>query len=225
MPVYILADDAYFFPPAEFADEDGFLAIGGDLCAERLLNAYSRGIFPWYNPGEIIQWWCPKERFVILPKNIHISKSMKKVMKHTSLEVRFNTGFADVIRSCKMTREGQTWITDEMEAAFNNLFDIGHALSVGVYDGDTLVGGLYGVVIGECFFGESMFSKAANASKLALIHLCRRLHSEGFVFVDCQFHTEHLETMGGQYMSWKNYKRLLRIGTYYSEFKLPKSTK
>jgi len=205
------------FPPPESARDDGLLAIGGDLSVERLLNAYSNGIFPWYNPGEIIQWWCPKERFVIFPSEVIISRSMKKVMKKTTLRTEINTDFAGVMHNCRMTRENETWISDEMEAAYNNLFNAGHALSVEVYDKTVLdaaglAGGLYGVVIGKCFFGESMFSKTANASKLALIRLCEKLADEGFLFIDCQFHTNHLQSMGGKFLPWGEYKKLLVKG-------------
>ena len=212
MPVFQIFDDHYNFPPPELAHDSGLLALGGTLCVKRLLNAYSNGIFPWYNPGEIVQWWCPKERFVIFPEKLHVSRSMKKVMKRTSLKVKMNTDFDCVIKNCRMMRESGTWITDEMEEAYNNLFIAGYAMCAGVYEKEALVGGLYGVVIGKCFFGESMFSKTANASKLALIRLCEKLAEEDFVFVDCQFHTEHLEKMGGQYISLADYRLLLEKG-------------
>jgi len=216
------------FPPPETADSDGLLAIGGDLSTERLLAAYANGIFPWYNPGEIIQWWCPKRRYLIFPSEIHISKSMKKFMNKTTLTTKINENFADVIAACKNTRmppnhftpaqkhlaeiygDYGTWITDEMETAYNKLFDEGYAMCIGTYHGERLVGGLYGVKLGKKFYGESMFSLAPNASKLALISLCKRLTIEGFAFVDCQFHTEHLETMGGKHVSWNEYSQLLK---------------
>jgi len=217
MSIFLLPANDDVFPPQEYAREDGLLALGGDLSVKRLLNAYSNGIFPWYNPGEIIQWWCPKERFVIFPNEIIISRSMKKILKKmrcgqpvkTELTVKFNSDFASVMHNCRTLREGQTWISDEMEEAYNNLFNLGYARSVEVYDETKLTGGLYGVAIGKCFFGESMFSKAANASKIALIRLCETLSAEGFLFIDCQFHTEHLERMGGRFISWDDYKKLL----------------
>ena len=215
MPVFMLLNNLHAFPPPELANENGLLAIGGDLCTRRLLNAYSIGVFPWYSEGEIIKWWCPKERFVIFPDNVHISRSMKKFIKSTSLKVKVNTDFAGVIHNCRMIRENGTWITDEMEEAYINLYKAGYALSVEVYDGKTLAGGLYGVAIGRCFFGESMFSKAANASKFALICLCKKLSLENFLFIDCQFHTEHLESMGGQFISWEEYKSLLKSGLIF----------
>ncbi|MCL2398787.1 MAG: leucyl/phenylalanyl-tRNA--protein transferase [Defluviitaleaceae bacterium] len=209
MPVFRLSNDSNKFPIPELARDDGLLAVGGDLNPERLLNAYSNGIFPWYNPDEMIKWWCPKDRFVIFPDKIHISNSMKKLLNKTALEVKINTDFDCIMRNCRMARENLTWITDEMERAYNKLFALGYALSVGIYENSDLVGGLYGVVIGKCFFGESMFSTIDNASKLALIKLSEKLAKDNFVFIDCQFHTDHLESMGGQYISWAEYKQLL----------------
>jgi len=212
MAVFTLLNNSCIFPQPELADEDGLLAIGGDLSSERLLNAYSNGIFPWYNPSEPICWWCPKKRYVIFPSRVHISRSMRKMMRRTSLQVKFNYNFPDVMSNCRKMREGETWINPEMEIAYNRLFEMRHALCVGVYENDILVGGLYGVVIGRCFYGESMFSKVADASKLALVRLCELLKEHDFVFVDCQFHTEHLESMGGEYISWGKYKNLLATG-------------
>ena len=172
MAVYLLDEDIWFPPPAG-AEEDGLLAVGGDLSAQRLLLAYSNGIFPWFNEDTEILWWCPKKRFVIFPKEIQISRSMKKFMKKTNLTVTMNRDFSRVIESCRKLREENegTWITDGMEHAYKALHELGYAASVEVYDGEHLVGGLYGVVIGRCFFGESMFSLVPNASKLALICL------------------------------------------------------
>ncbi|MCL2578005.1 MAG: leucyl/phenylalanyl-tRNA--protein transferase [Defluviitaleaceae bacterium] len=212
MPVYKLSKDSMLFPPPALADYDGLLAYGGDLSVERLLNAYSNGIFPWYNPGEEILWWSPRERFVIFPKEIHISRSMKKILSKNDLQIKINKDFSQIMATCRKLREGQTWISDEMQEAYNALFDAGYVMCVGAYENDALVGGLYGVVIGKCFFGESMFSTVPNASKIALIRLCRILSEKKFAFVDCQFHTPHLEKMGGRYISWNEYRRLLRIG-------------
>ena len=212
MPLIELSMESVAFPPPRFADKEGLLAIGGDLSVKRLLNAYANGIFPWYNPGEVIQWWCPRTRFVIFPDKVHVSRSMKKVLRKSRLETKINIDFDSIIRNCRMQREGETWIDDEMESAYKKLFRGGWAVCVGVYDSDDLVGGLYGVSIGKCFFGESMFSKVANASKIALIHLCVLLSKNDFVFVDCQFHTQHLEKMGGRFISWDAYRRLLAKG-------------
>lgn len=213
MAVYQL-DEEIWFPNPVMAEDDGLLAVGGDLSVERLLLAYTNGIFPWYNPGDEIMWWCPKERFVIIPEEIHISRSMKKFINKTDMEVTINRDFGAVIHNCREVREKQegTWITDEMEAAYNRLHEAGYACSVEVWQEEQLTGGLYGVCIGRCFFGESMFSKAENASKLALIALARLLQAEQFVFIDCQFHTEHLEHMGGKYITWEHYRKLMEAG-------------
>lgn len=210
MAVYLLDEDIWFPPPAG-AEEDGLLAVGGDLSAQRLLLAYSNGIFPWFNEDTEILWWCPKKRFVIFPKEIQISRSMKKFMKKTNLTVTMNRDFDGVIESYRKLREENegTWITDGMEHAYKALHELGYAASVEVYDGEHLVGGLYGVVIGRCFFGESMFSLVPNASKLALICLAKRLQELGFYFIDCQFHTEHLERMGGRYISYEEYMQYM----------------
>lgn len=215
MPVFRLDEKEISFPHPTLACEDGLLAVGGDLSVERLLLAYTHGIFPWYNPGEEIMWWCPRERFVIFPKEIHISRSMKKYMKKHKLRVVLNRDFADTMRRCRLKREFNegTWISDEMEEAYQRLRDAGYALSVEVLEDDELAGGLYGVSIGKCFFGESMFSEKENGSKTALIAFARLLERKKFLFIDCQFHTEHLESMGGRYISWEEYDRMLQEGT------------
>lgn len=203
------------FPNPELSEEDGLLAIGGDLSLERLIIAYSNGIFPWYNEGEPILWWCPKPRFIIIPEEVKISKSMKKIIKNGEFHVTFNNDFKGVINSCKFIRETSgegTWITDDMKSAYIDLFNNGYAMSVETYLNEELVGGLYGVKIGKCFFGESMFSKVSNASKIALIKLGEKLHNEGFIFIDCQMHTDHLESMGGKFVDWNTFKDLLNKG-------------
>lgn len=212
MPVYRL-NEQICFPDPRLAEADGFLAVGGDLSEERLLLAYTNGIFPWYNPGDMIQWWCPHERFVIIPGEIKVSGSMKKFIRKTDLSVTFNRDFQSVMHECRLMREQEgTWIGDEMEAAYNRLFQDGYAMSAEVWRGNLLAGGLYGVCIGRCFFGESMFSKVTNASKLALIGLAGLLEKYGFVFIDCQFHTDHLESMGGRYLSYEAYMELMDQG-------------
>lgn len=215
MPVYRLDEKEIFFPNPILARPDGLLAVGGDLSVERLLLAYTHGIFPWYSPGEEIMWWCPKERFVIFPKEIHISRSMKKYMKKHKLQVLLNRDFADTIHRCRMKREFEegTWISDEMEEAYCRLHEAGYAISVEVTEDGELAGGFYGVIIGTCFFGESMFSEKKNGSKTALIAFAGILEQKDFLFIDCQFHTEHLESMGGRYISWKEYDSMLKAGT------------
>lgn len=214
MPVFRISKKEISFPHPTLARDDGLLAAGGDLCVERLLLAYSHGIFPWYNPGEEILWWCPKERFVIFPSEIHISRSMKKFMKKHEFRLLLNRDFADTMHRCRIKREFDvgTWISDEMEEAYHRLHEQGYAVSVEVFEDGGLAGGFYGVCIGRCFFGESMFSEKENGSKTALIAFAQILEQQGFLFIDCQFHTEHLESMGGRYISWEEYDELLRKG-------------
>ena len=215
MPVYRLRENEVSFPHPELAEKDGLLAVGGDLSVERLLLGYCNGIFPWYNPGEEIIWWCPKERFLIFPAEIHDSRSMKKYIKKHNIEIRLNRDFQDTMHRCRMKREQEegTWIGDDMEAAYLALHKEGFAASVEAYEDGELSGGLYGVVIGRCFFGESMFSEKKNGSKTALIGLSGVLRDNNFYFIDCQFYTEHLERMGGRYVEWEEYVRMLKEGT------------
>lgn len=226
MPIFKLDTKSNLFPPPALANYDGLLAYGGDLSIERLLNAYRSGIFPWYNPVEQILWWAPRRRFVIFPEEIHVSRSMKKFLQKNSFETKINADFSQIIKNCRKIREGQTWIGDDMENAYNALFDAGYVLCAGVYErsevrgkntSDCLIGGLYGVVIGRCFFGESMFSLAPNGSKIALIELCRVLAEKKFAFIDCQFHTPHLERMGGRFIEWEIFNRLLRENLSYPQ--------
>lgn len=214
MAIYSLTDEI-MFPKPELSEENGLLAVGGDLRWERLLLAYCNGIFPWYSKDEPILWWCPKPRFVIIPEEVKISKSMKRVLNKQEFNVTFDNDFEGVISMCKELRENKegTWITDEMKEAYIDLFNRGFASSVEVYTEEKLVGGLYGVKIGKCFFGESMFSIETNASKVALISICQKLAKEGFLFLDCQMHTDHLESMGGKYVSWENFKDMLEKGS------------
>ncbi len=214
MPVFRLQKHEIYFPNPTLACDDGLLAVDGDLCVERLLLAYTHGIFPWYNPGDEILWWCPHERFVIFPKEIHISRSMKKYIKKHTFTVKVNRDFADTMHRCRAKREFAegTWISDEMEEAYFALHQAGYAMSVEVFEEERLAGGLYGVVIGKCFFGESMFSEQENGSKIALTALAKMLDKEGFLLIDCQFHTEHLERMGGRFLSWEEYDGILKKG-------------
>ncbi len=214
MPVFRLQKHEIYFPNPTLACDDGLLAVGGDLCVERLLLAYTHGIFPWYNPGDEILWWCPHERFVIFQKEIHISRSMKKYIKKHTFTVKVNRDFADTMHRCRAKREFAegTWISDEMEEAYFALHQAGYAMSVEVFEEERLAGGLYGVVIGKCFFGESMFSEQENGSKIALTALAKMLDKEGFLLIDCQFHTEHLERMGGRFLSWEEYDGILKKG-------------
>ncbi|NBI69693.1 leucyl/phenylalanyl-tRNA--protein transferase [Clostridiaceae bacterium] len=214
MPVYRLRKKEISFPAPELAREDGLLAVGGDLSEERLVLAYCYGIFPWYDPGDEIMWWCPRERFLIFPDEIHISHSMKKYMKKHRLSVVLNRDFKDTMHRCRTKREYAegTWISDEMEDAYLALHRKGYAVSAESFEDGELAGGLYGVCIGACFFGESMFSEKENGSKAALIGIARILREKGFLFIDCQFHTDHLERMGGRFVPWEEYNRLLDEG-------------
>lgn len=208
MPCYQL-DDQLWFPPVSSAEEYGLLAVGGDLSAERLLLAYSMGIFPWFNPGEPILWWSPDPRCVLFPNNLHISRSLSRFMRRESYRISFNENFPAVIYWCRRLRAGLdgsgTWITPEMKHAYTALHQLGFAHSVECWDGDDLIGGLYGVCLGRCFFGESMFSRSKNASKVVLVHLVEYLRDKGFVLLDCQQTTDHLLSMGAEEISRKHF--------------------
>jgi len=191
------------FPPADRAlrDPNGLLAVGGDLSARRLLAAYRRGIFPWFSPGEPILWWSPDPRMALFPDEIRIARSLAKTLRNADYAVRLDTAFDAVIAACAATpRDGQsgTWIVPEMQAAYRELHALGHAHSVETWQAGRLVGGLYGVAIGQAFFGESMFSHRRDASKIALAHLCRFLAARGFGIIDCQMETAHLASMGAR---------------------------
>ncbi len=214
MPVFKLDENIITFPDPKLADDDGLLAIGGDLSMKRLILAYSNGIFPWYNDGEPILWWAPKERFIIRPKDIHVSHSMRKFFRKHEISVRINRDFADTMHRCRTKRENEegTWINDDMEKAYKVLADNGFAISVEAFVDDELAGGLYGVSLGKCFFGERMFSDMENGSKIALIMLSRILEQNGYVMIDCQFETEHLKSMGGVAIIFDEYRDLLVEG-------------
>ncbi|WP_026511815.1 leucyl/phenylalanyl-tRNA--protein transferase [Butyrivibrio sp. LC3010] len=219
MPVYRLDDNIIAFPDPTLANDDGLLAIGGDLSADRLLLAYSNGIFPWYEEGEPLMWWCPKDRFIIKPSEIHVSHSMKKFIRKHHISFMLNRDFSDTMHRCRIKREHKqgTWITDDMEKAYKRLYDKGFAISLDAYIEDKLAGGLYGVSIGRCFFGESMYTEIENGSKLALIALSHILEKNGYVMIDCQFHTDHLESMGGVSISYGEYMDIIREGTKFND--------
>lgn len=196
--MYILTDELWF-PPVRTATPEGIVAIGGDLSAQRLLLAYTSGIFPWYSQGEPIVWYSPKKRMVLFPNDLKISKSMQKILKKDEFSVTFNQNFEEVIRACKnIYRAGQggTWITDEMERAYVKLYQMGYAKSVEIWMRRELVGGLYGVDLGTVFCGESMFSKVSNTSKIALIYLVEKLKKENYRLIDCQVYNSHLASLG-----------------------------
>jgi leucyl/phenylalanyl-tRNA--protein transferase len=199
MPLFALEKDLYF-PPVHLAEPDGLLAVGGDLSQERLLLAYRNGIFPWYE-GEHILWWCPHPRFVLFPDELKISKSMLQLLKRGAFTFTINKAFAGVIDHCKtIERRGQagTWITPAVKEAYTQLHKNGYAHSAEAWQDGELVGGLYGIRMGKVFFGESMFSKASNASKYAFISYVNQLQKEGVELIDCQVHTAHLESLGAR---------------------------
>jgi leucyl/phenylalanyl-tRNA--protein transferase len=196
--MYQLTPDLYF-PPVQEANEDGILAIGGDLSSERLLLAYQNGIFPWFNDDEPIIWWSPNPRMVLFPDEFVVSKSMRNVLNQNIFKVTFNQNFREVISNCsRIKRDGQkgTWIHQNMIEAYCKLNEQGIAKSVAVWQDDKLVGGLYGVDLGHVFCGESMFSKVSNASKIAFIYLVNYLKENNYALLDCQVYNEHLDSLG-----------------------------
>ena len=207
-------DDTITFPDPHYGDPDGLLAVGGDLSVDRLLLAYSNGIFPWYSfrDCEEPQWYCPMQRFVIFPKEIHISHSMHTLINQERYRLTINNDFDGVISHCSQLHfnEQGAWLGSEMVEAYKELHRQHFAASVEVWDDERLVGGLYGVNIGKAFFGESMFSLVKNASKLALIYLSLVLADAGGTLIDCQFETPHLRSMGGRFISYNEYMQLLK---------------
>jgi leucyl/phenylalanyl-tRNA--protein transferase len=203
-------DERILFPDPELAEEDGLLALGGDLSPERLLLAYSNGIFPWYSDDSPILWYSPHERFVLYPGELKISKSMRQVIRSGKFRVTFNTAFADVISNCaqaeRIDQDG-TWITNDMQQAYIKLHQLGYAHSVEVWQNDELAGGLYGIPVGNVFCGESMFSKVSNASKLALITLCQ---TTTYQMIDCQVYTDHLSSLGAKMIDRADYLEILK---------------
>ncbi|MHC4548292.1 MAG: leucyl/phenylalanyl-tRNA--protein transferase [Planctomycetota bacterium] len=210
-PVFL--GDAVEFPPAELATEQGLLAIGGDLRPERLLAAYARGIFPWpWFEDRPMLWWCPDPRFVLYPGELHVGDSLEQRIRSGRFEVRLDTAFLEVMRGCAIAarpEEADTWITDEMLAAYGELHRLGHAHSAESWRDGELVGGLYGVALGGVFFGESMFFRDSDASKVAFAGLVRQLEAWGFGLVDCQLETEHLARFGARHIPRPRFLRQL----------------
>lgn len=213
MPVYLLSDELHF-PPVHLATPEGLLAVGGDLSPPRLLLAYRNGIFPWYSEQDPILWWSPDPRALLYPREIRISRSLKKTLKKETFKVTIDTVFEDIIRSCARTRtekgEG-TWITNEMVSAYNRLHQLGYAHSIETWHQEKIVGGLYGVSLGRCFFGESMFSTMTDASKVALVRLCDLLIQKKIDFIDCQLPTHHLKSMGAREVSRSDFISQLQV--------------
>jgi leucyl/phenylalanyl-tRNA--protein transferase len=200
-----LSRDSLDFPPLDNAlrEPNGLLAAGGDLSPERLIKAYRHGCFPWYQDGQPLLWWSPDPRTVLFPDQLHVSRSLQKVLRHGEFRVTFDQAFDAVIQACAGPRSyaDGTWITSPMQAAYRALHQRGVAHSVEVWHHEELVGGLYGLAMGQLFFGESMFSRASNASKVGFVELVNRLKDWGFVMIDCQMPTQHLQRFGATAIS------------------------
>ncbi len=211
MPVF-LPHTSIDFPPVDTADDDGLLAISLDLSVEKVLNAYPKGIFPWYAEGEPVCWFCPDPRFVLFPEELKVSKSLQQLIRRNEFAFTVNKDFEAVIRHCQQVeREGQdgTWITEDIIDVYSQLHEMGLAHSTEVWKDDQLVGGLYGIRMGKVFFGESMFSLVSNASKYALVKYVELLRSEGTGLIDCQVYTKHLENFGARMIGRKEFSHLL----------------
>lgn len=209
-------DDELWFPDPHLGEDDGLVAVGGDLSVERLLLAYSNGFFPWYafQMNSEPHWYCPLDRYVIFPNEIHISHSMRQLMRQNKYKVTINQDFEGVINGCSTAQERDeevgAWLGPDIIEAYTELNRRGYAASVEVWEGARLVGGLYGVVLRKAFFGESMFSLVPNASKLALIHLAKTMGAAGGHFIDCQFETSHFKSMGGRHITYEQYMEIIR---------------
>ena len=216
MAVYQL-DKELWFPDPHLGEKDGLVAIGGDLSVDRLIFAYSYGFFPWfsYRDQQEPLWFCPLQRFVIFPNEIHVSHSMKQLLKKNPYRITINKDFEGVMRGCataqNRNQEEGAWLGPDIIKAYTELHRQGFAASVEVWEGSQLVGGLYGVTLGKSFFGESMFSLVPSASKLALIYLARMFEAHGGRLIDCQFETPHLRTMGGRHIPYEEYMKIIRM--------------
>ena len=211
-----LLNNELFFPPVDTADEDGLLAIGGDLSTERLLLAYRSGIFPWFNEEEPICWWSPDPRFVLYPTELKVSNSMKTVLQNGKYRFTTNRAFDQVIQNCQaISRHGQdgTWISPAMQKAYIILHELGHAHSAETWQDGELIGGVYGIRMGNLFFGESMFSLKPNASKFAFINYTRLLQKENVQLIDCQLHTNHLKSLGARMIPRELFIQMLVTNT------------
>ncbi|WP_442891719.1 leucyl/phenylalanyl-tRNA--protein transferase [Dissulfurispira sp.] len=212
MPVFQLSEKL-IFPSPEFSEPDGLLAVGGDLSEERLLLAYSMGIFPWYSEDSPILWWSPDPRLVMIPEELKLSRSLRQVINKNTFKITMDNAFEDVIRSCAdvhKKRHSGTWITEEMIDAYINLHNSGFAHSVESWYEGELAGGLYGVSLGGAFFGESMFSKKSNASKVAFVYLVQKSINWGFGLIDCQVTTEHLMSLGAKEVPRAEFMKMLK---------------
>ena len=213
MPLPWLSPTETSFPDISLAlaDPNGLLAAGGDLSPERLIEAYSSGIFPWFEEGQPVLWWSPDPRMVLFPEDLRVSKRLQKILNKARYTVTLDEAFAEVITCCAQPRgeSPDTWITDEMQTAYTQLFEAGHAHSVEVWRDGDLVGGLYGVALGQLFFGESMFSFESNTSKIALVNLVKQLQEWNYKLIDCQVSSEHLESLGAIEISREQFRQQL----------------
>lgn len=212
MPVYQLGEELWF-PTEEDYEEHGVVAIDGDLSIDRVLLAYTMGIFPWYNDDEPILWWCPAQRMVLKPSEVKVSKSTRNLLNRNLFTIKYDTAFEEVINACqKIPRPGQegTWLNDEMKQVYIQLHKMGIAHSIECWQDDELVGGLYGLTIGKIFCGESMFSRVSNASRIAFIHLARKLEKEGFLLIDCQVYNDYLASLGAYEIPRKEFLEIVR---------------
>jgi leucyl/phenylalanyl-tRNA--protein transferase len=213
------------FPPVEQAldEPNGLLAAGGDLSPERLLDAYAHGIFPWFNDGDPVLWWSPEPRMVLLPSELHLSRSLRKTIRSGAFTVTFDRAFEDVVEGCAAPRSNQdgTWITGQMKRAYSELARLGFAHSAEAWEATELVGGLYGVALGRVFYGESMFSRRSNGSKVALAYLARQLERWGFALIDCQMSTEHLASLGAREIPRRHFLRTVRAAAVKEQVPAP----
>ena len=211
MICWLKADEPFPNARQALSEPNGLLAAGGDLGPERLIDAYRHGIFPWYSEGQPILWWCPDPRMVLAPGEIRVTRSLGKTLRNRAFEVRADSAFAEVMRACAAPRAGQngTWISEEMLSAYCALHERGIAHSIETWIDGTLAGGLYGIALGRMFFGESMFTRTPDASKIALVHLARQLERWNFAMIDCQVHTAHLARMGARELPRAEFLRKL----------------
>lgn len=214
LPLLDPSDPFEAFPDSELAldEPNGLLAAGGCLSSERLINAYQHGIFPWYSQGEPLLWWSPNPRLVIYPEKLNVSRSLRKTIRKGQFNVTFDNAFSEVIEQCSLPRDdyGGTWITEEMKQAYSKLHQKGFAHSAEAWQDGNLVGGLYGVSMGVVFFGESMFSRVSNASKVAFVTLTEQLKASGYQLIDCQVRTEHLISLGAEEIARKQFTEQLK---------------
>jgi leucyl/phenylalanyl-tRNA--protein transferase len=214
MPIFQLTNEL-IFPDPNWATEEGLLAVGGDLSHERLVLAYKLGLFPWYGEDEPILWWSPDPRCVLLPEDVYVTRRLERIIKQDSFRLTCNRAFEQVVEACANVRVHngeETWLIQEMQTAYHELYELGFAHSVEAWCDNELVGGLYGVALGKFFFGESMFHSRSNASRVILVQLARYLEREGFVLFDCQVTNPHLISMGASHLSREDFLELLVVG-------------